>query len=68
MILDKGDIGIMKKHYVEIICDFCGNAEHFICNERGKTNLLKDIRKTGWIITADGKHFDTKECYKNYKR
>lgn len=57
----------MKNSYCEIICDYCGNAEHYNINVRGKQSIIKDLRKNGWILTNDGKHFDSKECYNNYK-
>ena len=58
----------MKNSYAEYICDYCGNAEHFLCNVRGKVRTEKTARDVGWILTADGKHFDTKECYRKYKK
>ena len=39
-----------------------------LCNVRGKVRTEKTARNVGWIITADGKHFDTKECYCKYKK
>lgn len=57
----------MKNSYTEFICDYCGCAEHFICNTKNQIPADQQARNNGWIITRDGKHFDFKECYQNYK-
>jgi hypothetical protein len=38
-----------------------GGVEHFTFDP------ISSAREYGWIITTDGKHFDSKECYKKYK-
>ncbi|MHC4621134.1 MAG: hypothetical protein ACYTEQ_25590 [Planctomycetota bacterium] len=48
----------MKRTWVELTCDNCGCAEHFT---RG--DVEAKARAAGWIITKDGKHYDSKECY-----
>lgn len=53
----------MKKTYVEYTCDYCGWADHYLPG-----NPDKEARSYGWIITADKKHFCSKECYSNYKK
>ena len=53
----------MKNTYVEYICDSCGWADHYLSG-----NPDKEARNYGWIITADGKHFCSKECYNFYKK
>ncbi len=45
------------RRYIEIACDTCGSAEHFT-----PPNWKETAREYGWIITADGKHYDSKKC------
>lgn len=52
----------MKRKWVEISCDYCGYACHY-----SPRNVDAQARIDGWIITHDGKHFDCKDCLKNYK-
>lgn len=52
-----------KRTYIELSCDTCGCAEHF-----SPTGWKEDARFNGWIIAADGKHYDSKECYKRAKQ
>ena len=60
----------MKHCYTEYTCDYCGCAEHFLTNVRHVRGKSPDqqARSYGWIITADGKHFDSQECYEHYKQ
>jgi hypothetical protein len=60
-----------KHLFAEISCDYCGNAEHFSIDkftkgQKRKYTIKEIARQKGWIITRDGKFFDTKECYKKY--
>jgi hypothetical protein len=50
----------MVRKYYEISCDTCNCAEHFPI---GNGTVQEQAREYGWIITADGKHYDSKECY-----
>lgn len=50
----------IEKFY-EVSCDECGCACHYTIDP------VWSARQDGWIITAEGKHFDSKECYKKYK-
>lgn len=47
----------MKKTWVEIICDTCGGAEHFVPGD-----VAGQARRAGWIVTRKGKHFCSKAC------
>ena len=51
----------MKRKWVEISCDYCGCACHYL---PGDVNA--QARKDGWIITRDGKHYDSDKCFKNH--
>lgn len=48
----------------EIVCDFCGCAEHGFFN---RVNAELEFREDGGIITAKGEHFCSKECYEKAK-
>lgn len=48
----------MKRRWVELICDHCGNADYY---PPGPTDAM--ARANGWIITKDGRHYDGKQCY-----
>lgn len=52
------------KIYYEVSCDHCGCAEHFPYG----VNIKQQAREMGWIITSDGKYYDTKKCYKDSKK
>jgi hypothetical protein len=49
--------------FYEMSCDVCGCAEHFNFSVR---DAIATARRSGWIITKDGKHIDSRECYKKY--
>ena len=51
----------MIQRYAEVSCDNCGCACHYPI---GNGSIESQAREEGWIITADGPHYDTKECYK----
>lgn len=57
----------MKKNWSEYICDYCGQAEHFLCNYKGQIPADEKAKKTGWII-KNKKHFCCQECYEQYKK
>ena len=43
-------------------CNCCDCACHY------QFDPIASAREEGWIITANGKYFDSKECYNKYKR
>jgi len=49
----------------EIGCDQCGQGHHYSTSIKYSE---KCFRKSGGIVTSDGKHFCDKECYKKYKQ
>jgi len=49
------------KKYYEVSCDCCDCACLY------QFNPIVSAREEGWIVTANGKHFDSKECYNKYK-
>ena len=51
----------MKKTWVEVQCDQCGSAEHFV---PGTVNML--MREYGWIIVKRKLHFCSRECLEKY--
>ena len=53
----------MKRRYVEVSCDHCGAACYYLPG-----NVDKLARADGWIITARGKHYDSRKCYKAAKQ
>ena len=55
----------MIKRFHEITCDQCGCAEQFTA---GGASIQTVARDYGWIITRNGKHFDSKECYDKYRQ
>ena len=55
----------MLIRWYEMNCDFCGCAEHF---RHTKAEAIRQAREHGWCITADGKHFDTDECFEKHKQ
>lgn len=52
----------MKRSYVELTCDQCGQADHY---RPGNVDAL--ARENGWIITRDGKHFCDAACRDAYR-
>lgn len=52
-----------KRTYIELGCDQCKCGEHY-----NPFNWMKEAREKGWIITASGNHFCSKECYNKYKK
>lgn len=53
----------MKRKWVEVICDACGNADHY---RPGRVDEL--ARENGWIVARDGLHFCGKPCRDAYKK
>jgi hypothetical protein len=56
---------------LEVYCDNCGGCCHYTLVRRVSYRSLpipQMLRSSGWIITATNKHFDSKECYENYKK
>lgn len=51
----------MKKTYVEMSCDRCGQADYY-----KPGNVDAQARENGWIVTRDGKHFCNRECRDAY--
>lgn len=52
-------MGVIK--WYEISCETCAQADQYRHNIKEANNFA---RQNGWIITADGKYFCSKECYK----
>lgn len=48
--------------WCEIVCDTCGNAEHY---QGSISSAGKQFRNRGGIITRNKKHYCAKECYDN---
>lgn len=48
----------MRRSWVELTCDHCGNADYY-----APGSVDAAARSHGWIITRDGRHYDTQECY-----
>lgn len=45
--------------WYEMSCDSCRCAEHFMGTRR---DAERKARRCGWVITKDGRHFDSKDC------
>ena len=54
----------MVRKYYEISCDTCHCGEQYLI---GNGSINEQARENGWIITADGRHYDSKECYEKGK-
>lgn len=52
-----------KRGYVEISCDWCEETVHYPTGQP----IDSVARADGWIITRDGKHYDTYKCYRDAK-
>jgi len=52
----------VKRNWIELTCDYCGCASHY-----PPAHLAVCARGDDWILTRDGKHFDSKVCYIEYK-
>ncbi len=50
----------MIERYYEVVCDFCGCADHY--KQNPTKSFLQDM---GWICVR-GKHFCDEDCYKKY--
>lgn len=48
----------MRKTWVEIQCDYCGNAFHL-----PPGNISSSLRENGWIVTSKGKDYCSKSCH-----
>jgi hypothetical protein len=54
----------MIKKWVEIVCDYCDNAEYELIGGDWKARF----KKSGGIITANNKHYCDKACYEKAKK
>jgi hypothetical protein len=50
----------MIRRYIEISCDTCNCACHY---QIGCGSAEVQARDEGWIITKDGRHYDSVKCY-----
>jgi len=55
----------MIRRYIEVSCDTCNCACHY---QVGCGSAAEQARSEGWIFTADGRHYDSAECYKKVMR
>ena len=55
----------MIRRYIEISCDTCNCACHY---QIGCGSAEVQARAEGWIITADGRHYDSKKCYEKARQ
>jgi len=46
-----------RKTWVEVSCDLCGSAEHFVPG-----NVNANARAHGWTVTRKGQYFCSAEC------
>ena len=53
----------MKKTWVEVQCDQCGSAEHFVPGSVDET-----MKEHGWIIVKRKLHFCSELCVKEYNK
>ena len=49
----------MVRRYIEMTCDNCNCACHY---QIGCGSAEQQGREDGWIITADGRHYDSAKC------
>lgn len=59
----KGVVMTIEQCPQMITCDFCGCADYYFGNKR---SVWQQAKEMGWVCYK-GKHFDTKECLKDYK-
>lgn len=47
--------------FIEIYCNYCGQAEHFHVGSIEKANKL--YKEGGGIVKSNGSHYCTPKCY-----
>jgi hypothetical protein len=49
---------VSKRTYVEVTCDHCGSASHYLPGA-----VVASARADGWIVTHGGRHYCSIKCY-----